>query len=169
MQKIGLGGGCHWCTEAVFQSLKGVEKVEQGWISPANDISAFSEGVLVHFEPKQISLDVLVAIHLHTHSATSEHKMRNKYRSAIYVFSNDQEEASKEAIHEVQQDFEQPVITAVLPFGNFKVNDEQFLEYYYQAPQRPFCQTYIQPKLKMLLKKFKTVANEEKIIRYLND
>jgi len=76
---IGFGGGCHWCTEAVFQSLKGVEKVEQGWISPANDISAFSESVLVHFQLKQNFLQTLIAVHLQTHSATSEHKMRNKY------------------------------------------------------------------------------------------
>lgn len=163
MHIIGLGGGCHWCTEAIFQSMKGVEKVEQGWISPANDLSAFSEGVLVHFEPKDISLEILVTIHLHTHSATSQHKMRDKYRSAIYVFSKDQEESSKKAINEVQRDIEQPVITVVLPFGNFKVNDEQFINYYYSKPNRPFCKRYIQPKLKMLLMKFSGHANKDKI------
>ncbi len=169
MRIIGFGGGCHWCTEAVFQSLKGVEKVEQGWISPTNDISAFSESVLVHFEPKQISIDVLVAIHLHTHSSTSEHEMRDKYRSAIYIFSQDQEVEVNKAIDELQNYFEQPVITAVLPFGNFKINDEQFFDYYYKAPQRPFCQTYIQPKLKFLLDKFETVINQEKIAQHLSD
>ena len=169
MQKIGLGGGCHWCTEAVFQSLRGVKKVEQGWISPANDLSAFSEGVVVHFEPKLISLDILVSIHLHTHSATAEHKMRHKYRSAIYVFSKDQEVEASNAINKLQKDFEQPVITEVSTFGDFKLNDEQFLEYYYQAPQRPFCQTYINPKLKILLNNFQPVTEEEKIKQHLKD
>jgi peptide-methionine (S)-S-oxide reductase len=51
IEKIGLGGGCHWCTEAVFQALKGVEKVEQGWIS-AVDAEEYSEAVVLHFDPK---------------------------------------------------------------------------------------------------------------------
>ena len=164
MQKIGLGGGCHWCTEAVFQSLKGVRKVEQGWLAPKEDPANFSEGVLVHFEPKQISLHVLVAIHLHTHSATSNHSMRKRYRSAIYVFSEEQNIESRKAINDLKRDFEQPVITEILTYGNFELNNERLLEYYYQAPQRPFCQTYIHPKLKILLEKFKAVVNEEKIL-----
>ena len=49
MKKIGFGGGCHWCTEAIFQALNGVESVEQGWISSLNPYDTFSEAVIVHF------------------------------------------------------------------------------------------------------------------------
>lgn len=56
LKKIGFGGGCHWCTEAVFQSLKGVELVEQGWIASIEPYSSFSEGVVVHFNLEQIDL-----------------------------------------------------------------------------------------------------------------
>ena len=62
--KIGLGGGCHWCTEAVFQSLKGVARVQQGWIASEGENTAFSEAIIVKYDPKTIDLKTLVAIHL---------------------------------------------------------------------------------------------------------
>ncbi len=93
LEKIGFGGGCHWCTEAVFQSLKGVEKVEQGWIASEGEASTLSEAVIVHFDTSQISLVLLIEIHLLTHESTSEHSMRKKYRSAIYYFDVEQQVA----------------------------------------------------------------------------
>ena len=68
--KIGFGGGCHWCTEAVFQFIEGVSKVEQGWISSVGDEEAYSEAVLLEVDTEQVSMESLVAIHLHTHSST---------------------------------------------------------------------------------------------------
>ena len=85
IDSIGLGGGCHWCTEAVFLNLKGVVRVEQGWISASGAVE-FSEAVLVHFNPEKISIKDLIAVHLHTHKSTSSHSMRSKYRSAVYTF-----------------------------------------------------------------------------------
>jgi peptide-methionine (S)-S-oxide reductase len=73
MDKIGFGGGCHWCTEAIFQSLKGVENVDQGWISSVGEYSSLSEAVVAHFDSNLINLITLVSIHLHTHSCTSLH------------------------------------------------------------------------------------------------
>lgn len=101
---------------------------------------------------------------MHTHSATANHSMRQKYRSAIYTFSKDQEVASRKAIDEIQKDFEQTLITKILAFGNFNLNHEQFRNYYYNKSDRPFCKNYIQPKLKKLLKKFSGHAENE-IIR----
>ena len=88
--KIAFGGGCHWCTEAVFQSLKGVKLVEQGYVASIKENNTFSEAVIVHFDSNSISLKTLIEIHLHTHKSTSDHSMRNKYRSAIYTFSEEQ-------------------------------------------------------------------------------
>jgi len=72
-KKIGFGGGCHWCTEAYFQSLKGVEEVEQGWISAVTPNEAFSEAVIVHYDEHVIALNILISIHLHTHASTKNH------------------------------------------------------------------------------------------------
>lgn len=162
MQKIGFGGSCHWCTEAVFRSLKGVSYVEQGWIASDGKNALPSEAVIVHFEPGEINLETLVSIHLHTHSCTTEHAMRSKYRSAIYTFNDEQMEAGGQAIKNLQADFEEPIITTLLPFQTFKLNEEHYLDYYYKDPSKPFCQNIVNPKLKELLSRFRNQVDPAK-------
>ena len=152
--KIAFGGGCHWCTEAVFQALKGVDKVEQGFIASTESNTTFSEAVIVHFDPEIITLDILIQIHLYTHKSTSNHSMRIKYRSAIYYFSEAQKEGSALLLVNLQSEFEVPIITKNLPFKAFKPSEIQFTNYYKNNPNKPFCQTYINPKLKLLQTKF---------------
>lgn len=152
--KIALGGGCHWCTEAVFQSLKGVDKVEQGYVSSLNQNNTFSEAVIIHFYEDVIPLDVLVEIHLHTHKSTSNHSMRDKYRSAIYTFSEAQEMEAITVLKNFNNTFEKTIITEVLPFSEFKASREAIQNYYKKNPEKPFCKQFINPKLKLLLDKF---------------
>jgi len=85
--KIALGGGCHWCTEAVFQSIRGVVSVEQGYIASTEPNSSFSEAVIVSYDPLTLDIKSLIDIHIRTHSSTSTHRLRDKYRSAVYFFS----------------------------------------------------------------------------------
>jgi len=153
--KIGFGGGCHWCTEAVFQSLIGVGNVQQGWIASEGENTAFSEAIIVTYDPKIIDLKTLVAIHLRTHKSTVEHSMRNKYRSAIYTNSKSQIAEVVTIIKELQAKFEKLIITKKLPFIEFKEAEEVFQNYYQKNPTKPFCTTYIDPKLKLLLTKFR--------------
>ena len=156
MQKIAFGGGCHWCTEAIFESLRGVSKVEQGWVNSTHkDVQSFSEAVIVHFDENSIPLDILIEIHLLTHNATSNHSMREKYRSAIYTFSKEQEKISQIILKEKQKLFDKPLITKVYPFQSFKLNKEKFLHYYKSNPDKPFCKSYIEPKLGLILEKHK--------------
>jgi len=153
-RKAGFGGGCHWCTEAVFSSLRGVITVEQGWIASEGNNAGFSEGVVVEFNAQVIPFEVLIAIHLYTHSSTALHSMRGKYRSAIYTFSDADMAEAKAAITALQPKFDKPIITQALPFADFKLNKEEQLNYYFTDPSRPFCETYINPKLKLLRMKF---------------
>ncbi len=163
LTKIALGGGCHWCTEAVFQSLKGVEKVEQGYVASIGENKTFSEAVIVHFNPEEIELRVLIEIHLYTHKSTSNHSMRGKYRSAVYTFSKEQENDSKVIIESFQKDFNGEIITKVFPFQSFKASRESIQNYYHKNPNKPFCETFINPKLKLLLKQFSKHINSEKL------
>lgn len=144
--KIGFGGGCHWCTEAVFQSLKGVEFVEQGYISTKNFPEKFYEAVIVHYEEKKISLEDLIQIHLETHNSNSDHSMRDKYLSAIYSFNNDQFVASENILNKLSSQGSN-FITKVYEFGNFRSSRDEILNYYKKGPDKPFCRTYIRPKL----------------------
>jgi len=159
LKKIAFGGGCHWCTEAVFQALKGVRKVEQGFIASTAPYDAFSEGVIVHFDLEIISLEQLLEVHLHTHKSTNNHSFRTKYRSAMYWFEKEQESAFAKAILTLQPQFTTPVITKALPMIRFTPNDASFLEYYKRHPEAPFCKRYIAPKLKFLETYFKEVMH----------
>jgi len=159
IQKIGFGGGCHWCTEAVFQSLNGVQMVEQGWIASEGDADTFSEAVIVHFGSTQIPLAVLIEIHLKTHKSTSEHSMRKKYRSAIYYFERKQQGAVNDILKSFQSKFNNGLITQVLPYVKFKPSQD----YYFKNPKKPFCSSFIDPKLKVILSKFSVFANKKKL------
>lgn len=164
LDKIALGGGCHWCTEAVFQSLIGVAKVEQGYVASKEDNHNFSEAVIVHFDAKIISLKTLIEIHLYTHRSTSNHSMRKKYVSAIYVFTKAQKEVSKSIIKEFQKEFDNEIITKVLFFQSFKTSRVEIQNYYQRNPAKPFCEQFINPKLKLLLDVFSSYVNEEKVM-----
>jgi peptide-methionine (S)-S-oxide reductase len=161
--KIALGGGCHWCTEAVFQSLIGVDKVDQGWVNSYDDNDAFSEAVIVTFNPNIISLETLIEIHLHTHKSTVTHSFREKYRSAIYVFSEVQLKHSNSILEKLQLGFRESIITKVYSFNSFKASREEIQNYYVNNPNKPFCEKYINPKLNLLLEKFTNSVNREKL------
>jgi peptide-methionine (S)-S-oxide reductase len=161
--KIALGGGCHWCTEAMFQSLLGVVKVEQGYVASIEDNSSFSEAVVVHFNSEQISLKTLIEIHLHTHKSSSNHSMRNKYRSAVYTFSEFQKQEVEQIISTFQKLSENKLITQIIPFQNFKASRDEITNYYYKNPKKPFCESFINPKLKLLLNQFSSSVDQEKL------
>ncbi|MBT8308194.1 MAG: peptide-methionine (S)-S-oxide reductase [Maribacter sp.] len=163
LKKIGFGGGCHWCTEAVFQSLIGVSKVEQGFIASTGENSSFSEAVIVHYNPNTIPLHLLVEIHLRTHKSTVNHQMRSKYRSAIYVFSKGERNEVKQMLLSIQKEYAKNLIVLVLLFHKFKPSEEQFANYYYKNPKKPFCINHIDPKLRILLKQFSNQVNMKKL------
>ncbi|WP_298515726.1 peptide-methionine (S)-S-oxide reductase [uncultured Kordia sp.] len=163
IQKVALGGGCHWCTEAVFQSLIGVQDVAQGWVQSNEENDTFSEAVIVQFDPTIIPLKVLVEIHLHTHKSTVQHSMRKKYRSAIYYYDQPQQQEVSKILAELQANFEEILITQVLPFVSFKASREEITNYYYSNPKKPFCEQFINPKLKLLLREFSEFAAKNKL------
>ena len=159
--KTGFGGGCHWCTEAVFQSLKGVMEVEQGYIASTGKYTAFSEGVMVTYNPQIIPFETLIEIHLLTHKSTSSHSFREKYRSAVYFKNPEDAENSEEVIAKLQQDFKEKIITLILPFKDFKASRDSLQDYYLKNPEKPFCQKYIHPKLELLRKDFSRQFEED--------
>lgn len=161
--KIGLGGGCHWCTEGVFSSLIGIKQVKQGWIASSGDNSAYSEAIEVDFDPVVISLADLIEIHLYTHASTANHSMRGKYRSAIYSYNESQFKQATTILNHLKADFTADLITQVYPFKSFKENKTELQNYFYTNPNRPFCHTYIQPKIRLLLARFKAQVDQNKV------
>ena len=158
--KIGMGGGCHWCTEAVFAALTGVNQIAQGFISSDAPDDGFSEAVIATFDAQVIPLEVLIEIHLRTHSSMSSHSLRGKYRSAIYTYSDAQAAQVKGSIERLQPEFPEPIITRVLPFGGFRASDERFQDYHLKHAGGPFCRRYIDPKLDRLRRDFTKFLNQ---------
>lgn len=155
IESIGLGGGCHWCTEAIFQSLEGVLKVDQGYIAAQKPNNSWSEAVIVHYDEKLVSLKLLIDIHLHTHSSTSKHHMRTLYRSAIYTMDTKSYTAAQNILKELQPQFQKPLVTEVLNYTSFKESRKEIQNYYLTNPEKPFCERYIEPKIALLTQKYK--------------
>ncbi|WP_224824964.1 peptide-methionine (S)-S-oxide reductase [Cognatishimia sp. MH4019] len=153
-ERIGLGGGCHWCTEAVFQALAGVSSVTQGFIASAPPDDSYSEAVDLMFDPQVLPLEALLEVHLRTHASQSNHKMRGKYRSAVYVHSDAQAMVVATALAGLQEGFEAPLVTRVLPFRAFIPSEPRYQDYAARYRGGPFCERYIDPKLDMLRKEY---------------
>ncbi len=166
---IGMGGGCHWCTEAVFESLKGVGRVEQGWISSVAPDDSFSEGVIVHFDPAAIRLSDLIEVHLHTHASQSDHSLRARYRSAVYAMDVARLAQADSILNDLAAGFVKPLVTRALPFRDFRPSRGTMTCYYSTDPSRPFCRDYIEPKIRLLRGRFPTLlkthsAPSEKVL-----
>ena len=150
--RMAFGGGCHWCTEAVFAALRGTE-VTQGYAASDPPDDAPSEAALVRWDERDVPLPVLVAIHLRTHASASDHQMRGKYRSAIYASEADADAARAALAAEARETG--PVVTRVLPLRAFTPSPPQFARYYEtRGAEAPFCRTYIEPKLARLRREY---------------
>ena len=158
MEQIGFGGGCHWCTEGVFQALKGVVQVDQGFIQSEAPSNTWAEGVIVDFDPAIISLATLSEVHLRTHSATKTYSPGGRYRSAIYVLEADQHSEAARTIAQFAKESNATARTMVLPLLGFKSSDARYQNYYRTNPDRPFCRRYIDPKLKYIRDRYAEIT-----------
>lgn len=157
-EQVGFGGGCHWCTEAVFQSIPEVLEVKQGWLRSIAPNQSWSEGVLVSIEPGTGHLAALIEAHLMTHASQSQHPLRQRYRSAIYTFGLQQQRRAELILQALQEKFTRQLITQVVPFDGFRLSATRYQNYYATSPDRPFCQTHIEPKLRLLAEHRKPVS-----------
>jgi len=160
MQVIGFGGGCHWCTEAVFQTLKGVLAVRQGFVTSDPPDDGWSEAVEIDFDATVVSLEDLLGVHLATHASTSNHKMRGKYRSAVYVPDPDTGVQAQALLQQFSEAAGTQFVTRILQNRGFKPSNVRFHDYYASDPSRPFCQTYIDPKLAKLRARFSRLLKQ---------
>lgn len=131
-------------------SLRGVTSVAQGFISAPPPDDSFSEAVLLQFDTDIVDVVTLLQVHLHTHASTAQHSMRGKYRSAVYTFNDKQRASCESALSLLQRDFARPLITRVLSFAEFRASDKKYHNYYFSNPDKPFCKTWIDPKLRQM-------------------
>ncbi|KXF79909.1 peptide-methionine (S)-S-oxide reductase [Enterovibrio coralii] len=145
---IAVSGTCYWCMEAVFRSLNGVSRVEQGFVKSSS--GQHCEAVFCFVDVSSLSLKDFVGVHLATHASTSNHSGRAKYPSAIYPVSPNDEALVTAALRKCEKAFDEPVITEIRPFVAFYPTKNTQQDYFWRQPEKPFCQRTIFPKLQAL-------------------
>ncbi len=168
METIYLAGGCFWCTEAIFKSIKGVDAVMPGYIGgsvPNPSYEAVCEGTTGHaeavkvvYDPRVLAISDLLEIFFATHDPTTLNKQGNdvgtQYRSAIFCTTEEQVDASHNALEEAQKNFSDPIVTTITTATEFYPAEEYHREYYFAHSTNPYCMLVISPKLEKLQKDF---------------
>ena len=172
-----FGGGCFWCTEAVYQKIKGVIAVESGYSAGGMDNPSYeqvsngstghAEVIKVEFDPAQVSYRDLLEVFFAVHDPTTLNKQGNdvgsQYRSAILYTSDEQKFAAEGIIKELTDAhaYSLPIVTEVKALEKFYPAEEYHKNYYNQNQNQPYCQLVINPKLKKFKEKFASLLKPE--------
>lgn len=163
LQHITLGGGCFWCTEAVFTRLRGITAVQSGYANGQTQQPSYeqictgttghAEVVQLTFEPALVSLRQILEVFFVTHDPTTlnrqGHDSGTQYRSGIYWHSAEQEATAHAVIADItaQGGLDAPIVTEVLPLRYFWPAEAYHHQYYARHPQQGYCSAVIAPKL----------------------
>ncbi|NWK98018.1 peptide-methionine (S)-S-oxide reductase [Sphingobium lactosutens] len=164
-----LAGGCFWCTEAVYQNLRGVQAVESGYIGGTlpdptyeqvcSGATGHAEAIRITYDPAVIAYADLLDIFFATHNPTTLNRQGNdigtQYRSAIFPHSAEQEVEARAGIERAQSDQSDPIVTAIEPDAPWYPAEDYHQKYWDRVgDQNPYCMAVIPPKLAKLRKGF---------------
>ena len=160
-----VGGGCFWCTEAVFQEVKGVEKVVSGYSGGTvpgeptyreicSGLTGHAEVIKITFDANIISFEEILIIFMTTHDPTTLNKQGadrgTQYRSVIFFQNEIQNEISKEVINQLSKIYEDKIVTEISPFSIFYKAGSEHQNFYKDNPEQGYCNYVIEPKLTKL-------------------
>ncbi|NIQ07802.1 MAG: peptide-methionine (S)-S-oxide reductase MsrA [Candidatus Korarchaeota archaeon] len=161
-----LGGGCFWCTEAVFSELKGVEKVQSGYSGGAisnptyekvsTGTTGHAEVVQITFDPSVISFEEILKIFFTMHDPTTLNRqgadVGTQYRSVIFYHNNEQKTIAEKVIEEINRAkiWNAPIVTQIEPLKVFYKAEDYHNKYFKRNPEKPYCQLVIAPKIAKL-------------------
>jgi len=172
-----LAGGCFWCTEAIFNRLKGVISVVPGYAASKVDNPSYkevctgrtgaAEAIQITYDPSVISYDKLLEIFWHLHDPTTLNRQGNdigtQYRSAIFYHNDEQKQvalASKTGL-EKSGTSKNPIVTEITAFTNFYPAEDYHIDYYDNNRSQPYCMFIIDPKVQKLLKDYRKELKAE--------
>jgi peptide-methionine (S)-S-oxide reductase len=171
MEQAIFGGGCFWCTEAVFQNLKGVTKVVSGYmgghkLNPTyedicNGDTGHAEIIRIEFNPEEISFEELLLVFFKTHDPTTLNMQGNdvgtQYRSVVFYENQEQKLAAENMIDQLDKEmvFERPIVTEVTPVSIFYSAEDYHQDYYNNNANKGYCVHVIQPKLHKFIREFR--------------
>jgi peptide-methionine (S)-S-oxide reductase len=165
-----FAGGCFWCTEAVFDELRGVRSVVSGYAGGTtknptyeqvcSGTTGHAEAIKIEFDPGQISFRDLMTVFFATHDPTTLNRQGNdagtQYRSAILYANEEQKQQADAFLKELDaaQAFKNPIVTTLEPLGEFYPAEDYHQKFFANNPYQPYCQYTIPPKLTKLHKQF---------------
>ncbi len=168
-----FGGGCFWCTEAVFERLKGVISVQPGYAggqteqptyeSICSGSTGHAEVIRIEFDTAQIAYQDLLTVFFSTHDPTTRNRQGNdvgtQYRSIILTTDEGQKRDAEAFIGELSTQSEPPrrIVTQVEPLGTFYEAEDYHHEYYRRNENQPYCQFVIAPKMEKLASRFAAI------------
>ncbi|HVV00497.1 MAG TPA: peptide-methionine (S)-S-oxide reductase MsrA [Verrucomicrobiae bacterium] len=162
-----FGGGCFWCTEALFQMVPGVKKVTSGFsgghvANPTYEQvctgrTGHAEVIKVEFDPKVVSYEKLLDTFWDAHDPTTlnrqGHDTGTQYRSIILYNSPEQKAAAEKSRAEAQKHFSQPIVTEIAPLKEFYSAEAYHQDFYRLHPEQGYCRAVIRPKVEKFEKK----------------
>ncbi|MFT7824840.1 MAG: peptide-methionine (S)-S-oxide reductase MsrA [Sulfurimonas sp.] len=168
MKELVAGGGCFWCTEAVFELLRGVQDVESGYANGQmpnptyRDIctgdTGYAEVVKITYDDGVITVDTLLDVFFATHNPTTLNYQGadhgTQYRSTILYSDEETKKAAEAAMEAAQADWNDPIVTRIEPLKNYYKAEAYHQDYYQQNPMQGYCMAVIPPKLQKLKTKF---------------
>lgn len=165
-----FGGGCFWCTEAIFQRVKGVRSVTSGYAGGqrtnpnyeqvSTGVTGHAEVIEIEFDPNIISYDQLLDIFWHVHDPTTMNKQGadegTQYRSIILYTNDMQKKVAEDSLEKLKTsgEFTQPIVTQITQLDQFYTAEEYHKNYFETHPNQPYCQVVIAPKLEKFLRNY---------------
>lgn len=175
LETITLGGGCFWCTEAVYERVRGVVAVESGYSNGRVARPTYEqvctgdtgcvEVVRVRFDPAQITLREVLEIFFVVHDPTTLNRQGNdvgtQYRSAIFFHTDAQRAEAEDLVGELSREhvFDAPIVTEIVPAETFHPAEDYHHDYFARNPNQPYCQYVVAPKVAKLRAKFTSLLS----------
>jgi peptide-methionine (S)-S-oxide reductase len=164
-----LGGGCFWCVEIMYQDLKGVQKVESGYMGGKTDnptyrdicsgMTGHAEVIQVSFDSSIISFKEILEVFFTVHDPTTLNRQGNdsgtQYRSVIYYHSEAQKIMAKEVMAAAKAIWDDPIVTEISPVSTFYKAEIYHQNYFKDNPNQPYCSIVIAPKVRKFREQFR--------------
>ena len=176
MQTLVLGGGCFWCTEAVYVKVRGVTDVESGYCNGQTKAPTYDEVctgrtghnvvVKLEYDPAQVSTRELLEVFFVIHDPTTLNRQGNdvgtQYRSGIYFTTPEQAEEARALIAELAaaRAFGQPIVTEVLALDNYSAAEDYHQDFFERNPYQGYCMAVAAPKVSKFKKTFSRLVRE---------
>ena len=170
-EKITFGNGCFWCTEAIFQQVKGVVKSTSGYSGGHVENPTYeqvcekntghAEVIQIEYNPAEVTVDELLEVFWQTHDPTTLNRQGNdvgpQYRSVVFYHTDQQKERAEFYKKKLDASgaYDNPIVTTIEPFTNFYVAENYHQDYYNRNGNQPYCYFVIRPKMEKFEKAFK--------------